>query len=148
MVGPQIKAPRQKNTAALGGPSVKREKEETMDISARVATWLELAVAPEWQRQRAQVKLHPVKGQEGRCFTLSMNDRWLCVGQGQLTVFRGRDAAQRFLKLVRIESAQDSEESPLDTVACDGSHYCLYADSGKGLTACRDCLHKGTAMAH
>lgn len=119
----------------------------TMTVSARAATWLELAVAPDWQRQRAQIRLHPVKGQEGRCFALSMNDRWLCVSQGQLTVFRGRDAAARFLKLVHVEHAQDSDESPEETVACDGSHYCLYAENDQQLSPCRDCLRAPPAVA-
>lgn len=75
-----------------------------MELSGKMATWLELAVAPDWHRRRSTIKLHPVAGREGRCFVLSMDNRWLCVASGQLTVFRGEEAARRFLQLVHLQA--------------------------------------------
>jgi hypothetical protein len=106
-----------------------------MEITRQVATWLELAVAPEWRRNTCRIRVHPVGGREDHCFAISMNDRWLCSGSGGLTVFCGRDTAARFLKLMRIDDFE-AGEPPVEPVSCDASRYCLCIDRNSGLKRC------------
>lgn len=109
---------------------------ESMQRPGRVATWLELAVAPDWRRQHCRVRVHRLDGEAGGgCYALSMDDRWLCTGDGRLTVFNGLEAALRFLKLVRVEDFE-SEDTPVSSVACNGNYYCLCVGRGGALSAC------------
>lgn len=106
-----------------------------MEFSGRVATWLELAVAPEWRKQRSTVKVHPMHGERGGCFALSMDGRWLCASSGQLTIFKGLAAALHFLKAVKVEDFQPGE--PLEMPGrCNGSSYCLELNKQNRLSAC------------
>ena len=98
---------------------------ESMQMPGRVATWLELAVAPEWRRQHCRVRVHALGGRgSGGCYALSMDGRWLCTGDGRLTVFKGIDAALRFLKVVRVEDFEPGD-APEGGTVCDGQHHCL-----------------------
>lgn len=106
-----------------------------MATSGRIATWLELAVAPQWRRTSCRIRVHAVGGKEGGCFAISMNERWLCSSSGGLTVFCGLGTARRFLKLLRIEKFEQGE-SPDVSVPCDGSRYCLRMDNNNGLRRC------------
>lgn len=106
-----------------------------MRTSEQVATWLELAVAPEWRRNSSKIRIHPVGGPTNRCCAISMNDRWLCSGSGGLTVFCGRDAAAHFLKLMRIDDFEAGER-PAEALSCDAARYCLCSDGKQVLKRC------------
>lgn len=106
-----------------------------MKSSERIATWLELAVAPEWRRSACRIRVHPVGGREHRCFAISMNDRWLCSSSGDLTVFCGLHTAEHFLKLLRIDDFEQGD-APGVEVSCSDSRYCLCSDRNTGLTRC------------
>lgn len=109
---------------------------ESTQMPARVATWLELAIAPEWRRQHCSVRVHALGNRsKGGCYALSMNDRWLCTGDGSLTVFKGIDAALRFLKVVRVEDFEPGETPDVDVIG-NGRQYCLCVGRGGELTPC------------
>jgi hypothetical protein len=106
-----------------------------MNMTGKVATWLELAVAPEWRRNRCKIRLHAVGGTNGSCFAISMDERWLCAGSGGVTVFNGLGAALHFLKLLRVEDFEPGESAE-DVLPCDGTRFCLCADKRRGLVSC------------
>lgn len=111
-----------------------------MEISAqsgKLATWLELAVAPDWRRSTCKIRVHALGQREGGCYAISMDNRWLCVGNGGLTVFHGLSAALRFLKLLRIDNFEPGEAADVGSV-CNGRRYCLSEVKDRGLLAC-DC---------
>ncbi|AYH43198.1 hypothetical protein [Azoarcus sp. DN11] len=115
-------------------------------IPGKVATWLELAVAPDWRRQQCRIRVHMVGPREGACYAISMDGRWLCAGSGELTVFRGLSAALHFLKLLRIEDFEPGEPAGMPAVGT-GRHYCMCADKKKGLLPC-DCNSRRCATTH
>ena len=119
---------------------------ETSVVRNKVATWLELAVAPDWRRNDCRVRIHAVAGRDDNCYTISIDDRWLCVGSGELTVFHGLSAALHFLKLLRVEDFEPGETTPLPSVN-SGNYYCLCNDRGKGLLPCK-CLQSRAAATH
>jgi hypothetical protein len=106
-----------------------------MNNSGYAATWLELAVAPEWRKKSCRIRVHAVGGRAGNCFAISMNRRWLCAGSGELTVFCGLGSALHFLKLLRIEDFEPGEP-PEESLACDENRCCLCSDASRGLTRC------------
>lgn len=114
-------------------------------VQGKVATWLELAVAPDWHRERRRIRVHAVGPREGTCYAISMDDRWLCAGSGELTVFHGLSAALHFLKLLRIEDFEPGEATDLPSVG-SGQRYCMCTDKNKGLQPC-DCAN-GRGAAH
>ena len=109
---------------------------QNVELTGRVATWLELAVAPEWRKARASIKLHVIDGIPESCCALSMDGRWLCTSDGRLTVFRGADAAHRFLKSVNINAVEEGESS---SSAPDylSNAYCLAIGRNDALRACK-----------
>jgi len=119
---------------------------ETLVIRNKIATWLELAVAPDWRRSRCRIRVHAVAGRGYSCYAISMDDRWLCVGSGELTVFHGLSAALHFLKLLRIEDFEPGETTVLPCVG-NGDHYCLCNDRTKGLLPC-NCMRTRCITTH
>lgn len=113
-----------------------------MNMSGRVATWLELAVAPEWHRQAVHVRVHQVGAGKDECYTLSMDGRCVCTSNGQLTTFRGRPAVERFLEMVRVHDAEVGEPDP-DLRAFPRGHYCLSLDRQNTLCPCEECRDDG-----
>ena len=108
---------------------------ETLAQGEKVATWLELAVAPEWRRNGFKVRVHAVGLENGGCYTISLDDRWLCMSNGGITVFHGLSAALHFLKLHGIENFEPGEA--LDQrVASQAIRYCLCTDTGNALLRC------------
>jgi hypothetical protein len=110
-----------------------------MGTTQRVATWLELAAAPLLRREDCCVKLHAVGHEDSRCFAISMDDRWVCAGNGDLTVFKGLGAALHFLEVLRVDAFEPGERTPQSQLHQRG-HCCLMADRQKGLLPCRACL--------
>ncbi len=108
---------------------------ESLRRDGRVATWLELAVAPEWRRQNCKVRIHSLGGKGGGCYALSMDGRWLCTGDARLTVFKGLDSALRFLKVVRIEDFEPGS-APEGGLLTDGQHFCLCVGGDEHLSPC------------
>lgn len=108
-----------------------------MEIGQRVATWLDLAAAP-WRDDQPKVKVHAVGGRKDGCFALSVDGRWLCTADGQLTVFFGVEAALRFLKTARTPAFEPGD-APAAPVRCDGRHYGLGIARSGCLMSCADC---------
>ena len=109
-----------------------------MEGTQRVATWLELAAAPVLGREDCRVKLHAVGDEEGSCFAISMDDRWVCAGNGDLTIFKGLRAALHFLEVLHVEAFEPGERAS-QVQPCGGGHLCLMADRDGGLLPCRPC---------
>ncbi|WP_211091447.1 hypothetical protein [Pseudothauera rhizosphaerae] len=106
----------------------------TQQEGVRIATWLELAVAPEWRRRSCKVRVHALGEKDSGCYALSMDGRWLCTGDAQLTVFKGLDAALHFLKLVRIEDFEPGEDAGI--AECSGQRFCLCIGRDNHLSSC------------
>lgn len=107
-----------------------------MESRKQYATWLELAVAPEWMRGSCKIKVHEVGGRGRPCFAISMNNRWLCAASGCLTVFFGLGSALHFLKLWRIENFEPGE-AHIGSVECSDSRHCLSIGGDGSLRRCR-----------
>ncbi|THF66308.1 hypothetical protein E6C76_05550 [Pseudothauera nasutitermitis] len=108
---------------------------ESVHPAVKVATWLELAVAPEWRRQNCKVRVHALSDRAGGCYAISMDERWLCTGDGRLTVFKGLDAALRFLKVVHVEDFE-AVDVPAQPMECMGQSFCLCVGRDDHLGPC------------
>lgn len=84
-----------------------------MDIKKRHATWLELAAARLSLLGQGRIRLHTLTGGCRSCFGITLNDRWLCANDGRLTIFDCREAARRFLALLRIDKVEDGGAAAL-----------------------------------
>lgn len=115
-----------------------------MERIGRVATWLELAVAPEWRRQAAQIQVHEVGQGKDACYTVSIDGRCVCTGNGQLTTFRGRPAVERFLAMLRVDDFEIGEPHP-DLCEYPRGHYCLGLNQQKSLCPCDECVEECNA---
>ncbi|HRP95226.1 MAG TPA: hypothetical protein PL143_03160 [Rhodocyclaceae bacterium] len=114
-----------------------------MKIDGKVATWLEMVVAPGWRKTRTVPRLHPILGTGERCcscpetcYAVSVEGRWLCSNNGRLTVLRGLPAAERFIQLVRLESYETGEPADFH-VDCATSAHCIAMGHDQTLRSCR-----------
>ncbi|MDD2872223.1 MAG: hypothetical protein PHG21_01215 [Azoarcus sp.] len=114
-----------------------------MDRNGRVATWLELAVAPEWRRKTMNVCVHPIGARDDQCFAISMDGRHLCASNGQLTTFRGRPAVERFLHIVQIDSFNLAEPDP-GMNSFPRGYFCLCLNRQNNLGPCAEQLDGDT----
>lgn len=106
-----------------------------MAHSARVATWLELAVAPAWRLHSTHIRVHPVGPEGDQCFAVSMDGRRLCATNGKLTTFRGRRAVEHFLSMVHVDDFEfGAPYHPERPNAC--GHFCLCLNQQDSLTPC------------
>jgi len=112
-----------------------------MGICSRPVTWLDLAAGQPWGRDCSQLKLHSVSARCGdsECYVLSMSGRMLCSGDGRLTVFRTRDAVQRFLSLVHLEAPETVEHAG-HLLDGGGRQHCLRLGNSS-LCACKADAH-------
>lgn len=108
----------------------------TSILGGKVATWLELAVAPEWRRNEFKVRVHALGAAERDCYAISMNDRWVCSGTGGLTVIHGLNAVHHFLELLHIDRFETGEAADESLADC-GQRYCLCTDTRNTLLPCR-----------
>lgn len=113
-----------------------------MRIDGKVATWLEMVVAPSWRKTRTVPRLHPILGTGVRCscaeacYAVSVEGRWLCSNNGRLTVLRGLPAAERFMQIVRHESYETGEPAEFD-FDCATSAHCIAMGQDQTLRSCR-----------
>lgn len=114
-----------------------------MKIDGKVATWLEMVIAPHWRKTQAQFRLHPIDGTGRRCqrcretcYAVTVDGRWLCSNNGRLTVLRGRATAERFMQLVRHQEYETGEPAEFD-LDCATSAHCIAMDSDRTLRSCR-----------
>jgi len=114
-----------------------------MDRNGRVATWLELAVAPEWRRKTMNVCVHPIGEKGEQCFAISMDGRYLCASNGQLTTFRGRPAVERFLHMVQIDSFDLAAPDPRMNAFPRG-YFCLSLNRQNSLGPCAEQIDRDT----
>lgn len=106
--------------------------------SAPDIKWPEFAVAPSRQRESARAVVIPmVVKRGGPCFAVTVDQRWLCGSEGELTFFSSMAAARRFLELMKVDGfsfgvAQAVAAQHCTRVQC----YCL---ASQGLRACTRC---------
>ncbi|MBR0566062.1 hypothetical protein J5J83_08035 [Azoarcus sp. L1K30] len=118
-----------------------------MENIGRVATWLELAIAPEWRREAMRICVHPVGPEDDQCFAVSMDGRRLCASDGKLTTFRGRRAVERFLSMVHIDDFDICAPDPTIRTFPRG-HFCLCLNRQNCLSPCEEhCEEDGQAPA-
>lgn len=98
------------------------------------ATWLDLALMPGADRARYELRIHPVSADCGECYVLTLNGRMVRAGDGRLTVFRSRDAVDRFLALLELDSPESGEHAGWLPGSSYGEH-CLKM-CGSTLCAC------------
>ncbi|WP_374484759.1 hypothetical protein [Zoogloea sp.] len=85
-----------------------------MEIKKRHATWLELAAARLSLLGQGRIRLHALTGGGCHsCLGITLNGRWLCANDGRLTIFDCREAARRFLELLRIDKVEDGDTAAL-----------------------------------
>lgn len=108
----------------------------TANFGGKVATWLELAVAPEWRRNDFKVRVHALGSEERQCYALSMNNRWVCSGTGGLTVLHGLKAVHHFLELLHIDQFESGDAADESLADC-GQRYCLCTDTRDTLLPCQ-----------
>lgn len=101
--------------------------------TGKVATWLELATVPHSRDKRVSVQVHPLlpdsggkprRCQEECCYTISVDGRWLHAGDGRLTVLKGMEAVDRFMRLVRLPVFEPGEPAAIE-VDCSKTAYCM-----------------------
>lgn len=109
-----------------------------MELKGRNATWLELAVAPAWRLGQTRVQLHALSGGQNGCFGITVDERWLCANDGRLTVFDCREAAARFLELLRIDHMEDGAPSELPVGDAHDGVQCMRLASGGNSFTCQD----------
>lgn len=109
-----------------------------MGMGGRVATWLELAVTPQRESKKSTVRVHSVGGKACSCFAITVDGRWVCAGNGDVTVFKGIGAALHFLEVLRVDAFEPGARADEDLL-CETRHYCLKCDRRKGLQPCRRC---------
>lgn len=98
-----------------------------------IATWLELAMSSARPDGASTVRVHDVScGKRHSCFAVSIDDRWLHAGSGQLTVFHGLTTAMRFLKLAGVARFEPGAPGHGE-VRC-GASLCL--EAGRQLGSC------------
>lgn len=117
---------------------------DTSVIRSELVTWLELAVAPHWRRDKCRIRVHAISGRGENCYAISMDERWLCIGSGQPTVFHSLSAAMHLLKVLHIEDFEPGETTSLSPVGT-GDPYCLCSDRTKGIQPCRCARMRFTA---
>ena len=103
--------------------------------TGKVATWLELAAVPHSGDRRVSLQVHPLlsdpggrprRCQEECCYAISVDGRWLHAGDGRLTVLKGMDAVDRFMRLVRLPAFEPGEPAAIE-VDCGKTAYCMAA---------------------
>ena len=113
-----------------------------MKIEGKVATWLDTVAATHARHAPVDARLHPVKSEETcsadperQCYVISVNGRWLCSGNGRVTIVRGLAAAHRFLDLLKVEHFEAGEPAEFE-IACNTNAHCMALDKRRGLRTC------------
>lgn len=113
-----------------------------MRKTAKVATWLEMVVAPHTHDQHVKLRVHPIReckenrGQAGdQCYAISIDGRWLYSNDGSLTVLQGIDAVDRFMRLVRMPSFEHGEPAALK-IDCGRNAHCIAIGPDQSLHGC------------
>lgn len=113
-----------------------------MKIDGKVATWLEMAIAPHWRKTQATFRLHPIRSSHQACercsetcYAVSVDGRWLCSNNGRLTVLNGLDTAERFMQLIKHDSYAPGEPTEFD-FDCRSSGHCISMGRDQTLRAC------------
>lgn len=107
-----------------------------MEGLVRPATWLEMAGAPQWRPNPPKVRVHPVVGPEGACYALTMDCRWLCGSNGNVTLFHTLGAVVRFLQVSHVHDFEAGEPCDLNQQAA--GFECLGVKKGRGLHPCTE----------
>lgn len=115
-----------------------------MRRTGRVATWLEVAAAAYSKHERISLYVHPLMQANDRIpakrrgqssYGITLEGRWLHSGNGRLTVFKGRKAVARFMRLIRVSWYQSGEPARID-VDCGKTAHCLATDRNRALHGC------------
>lgn len=103
----------------------------------RIAGWLDVAAAPIWNGASAKICIHPVCLHNCTCHAISLDGRWVCAGDGRLTIFKSHESAEHFLALAHIDHYERGESAELAN-DCGVSTQCVTFRPKSGLRPCRD----------
>lgn len=114
-----------------------------MKVQGKVATWLEMVAAPHKKNdENMTLLLHAVEGREGKvvspdkqCYVITVNGRWLCSSNGQITVLQGLNAAERFMRLIKLPTFEYGEPAEFD-IDCNKGAHCIAIGRDKTLHGC------------
>lgn len=113
-----------------------------MKVNGKVATWLEMVVAPHRHDETVKLCLRPVEGRDGKvespdkqCYLVTVNGRWLCSTNGHLTVLQGLNAAERFMQLMKLPAYEHGEPAEFEIDCHKGAH-CISIGRDKTLHGC------------
>ncbi|ANQ85356.1 hypothetical protein dqs_2325 [Azoarcus olearius] len=99
-----------------------------------IATWLDLAIASA-RPADYRVRIHNIdRPGRGSCYALSVNNRWLHTGAGELTLFHGIGTALHFLKTAGVGEFEPGRAVPESTSCGNGNCFCL--DKQRRLAQC------------
>jgi hypothetical protein len=118
----------------------------SMRVQGKVATWLDMVAATHFHHAPVEARLHPISGDqpesldpENQCYAISVDGRWLCSGNGRITVLRGLKSARRFLDLLKLNGYQPGEPAEF-AIDCATSAHCMALDKRRGLRNCTQLL--------
>lgn len=107
-------------------------------LGDRQVKWPEFVSTMACRREPARAVVCPIVIGEGEpCFAVQLDRQWLCGSQGNLTFFDSREAADRFLSLIRID--QIDYEKPRAVARSHAPGYQCFRLTDFGLTACAQC---------
>lgn len=115
-----------------------------MKVTGRVATWLDVAAAAHSHDARITLCVHPLlqadneipPKRRNQCpYGITFMGRWLHSSNGRLTVLKGRDAVDRFIRLIGISFYESGQPAQLD-VDCGKTSHCLAVGRNRSLQAC------------
>ena len=111
----------------------------------RIAGWLDVAAAHSWHADECKVRIHPVCVNSCTCHAISLDGRWVCSSDGSLTVFRPRDAAERFLELAHCDGYETGDAAEL-SAGCSVRTQCVSFSPRAGLGDCDQRSELTTSM--
>ncbi len=111
----------------------------------RIAGWLDVAAAHSWHADECKVQIHPVCIKNCTCHAISLDGRWVCSGDGSLTVFRTMDAATHFLDLAHVDAYELGEAAEL-SAGLSVRTQCVSFRPRSGLGACNQRCELTTSM--
>lgn len=121
-----------KSTAQVGDKQPRTKKQ--------IITWLELAmsvVSPQWRKAEAEVVVRPVDMDQGVArWGITQEGRWLCGGDGLLTVFDSLAAASRFLDLLKVDRFTLGDPCDGDAWVCEQDDFQCFRLAQRRLAAC------------
>jgi hypothetical protein len=115
-----------------------------MPRAGRIATWLDVVAVAHTRDTRVRLYVHRLlqadnevspKPKDQCPYGITIKGRWLHSSNGRLTVLKGRNAVERFIRLTGVSSYEAGEPAQLD-VDCGTTAHCLVIGQNRALHGC------------